>query len=125
MLDGVKNMGWSWSDKTDLVGSLETGIAQLSINAPLPSTSPAPVMPPFDLTSLPISGGMDFSAFFPGGAGAPGFDLDAMLSSSMFGEASLAEMSALGVGGDFLSSMQMQGPPGVDGGEDEWMNTEM
>ncbi|KAL8278795.1 hypothetical protein RQP46_008864 [Phenoliferia psychrophenolica] len=121
MLDGVKIMGWSWSDKTDLVGSLESGIAQLSLHGAPSAPLQVPSSQPFDMSSLP--GGIDFSAFFSGGSGgggAAGFDLDAMLSNSMFGEASLAEMSALG--GDFLGGM---GQIPVDGGEDEWMNTEM
>ncbi|KAK4700205.1 hypothetical protein P7C70_g6042, partial [Phenoliferia sp. Uapishka_3] len=132
MLDGVKNMSWSWTDKSDVVTSLESGIAQMSLSSPPPAPDQSSIpAQPFDITA-----GLDFSAFFPsasgaeqvlGGAGiaSQGFDLEAMLSSSMFGDASLADMSVMGgMSTDYLAGLRNRAGSGV-GTEDEWMNTEM
>lgn len=102
MLDGLKKMGWSWSDDELLVDSLEAGLLNLTLNASPPSTSLPPTLsndetlygdppsPSLDLPIDPALTSLDYGVFYstsqsPSTSATP-FDLDALLSAPLFEE---------------------------------------
>ncbi|KAM0753729.1 hypothetical protein T439DRAFT_322619 [Meredithblackwellia eburnea MCA 4105] len=88
MLDGLKTMGWSWSDDHQLVDSLEASLSQLTLDAPPVDPNappPAPAMPQIDMAA--------FASSFSGITSLPTSIAD--LPSSIAGLASMAGLSSL------------------------------
>lgn len=135
MLDGLKKMGWSWSDDELLVNSLEARLLNLTLAAPPPLASSAlpstlandtlygdPPSPSLDIPIDPALASLDYSFYStsesPSTSTTP-FDLDALLSAPLFGdEVGGLPMEAFEGGSSFGEAF---GETSASGLVDEWM----
>lgn len=53
-------MGWSWTDDSDLIVSLEAGLAQMQISTSAPAPAPGPAPAPVSITQDPTQTLLDF-----------------------------------------------------------------